>query len=228
MYKILTFILLASEICCQWIPVEKNEDSPCYNYKCPFGQRCVIINNQPICKCNHNCDKSEKTGPVCTKSGRTYPNLCKLKQDECKRGDYIMVDHFGACKTGAIRCYDNKKESELGLCKQWKEHGACTKHTNLMKRFCRATCDMCDVKALPAACMESKFGCCPGNKIQALGPRNKGCFNGCRDGRLCPFFPNFCGDEANKETMKKFCPYTCRYCVPEGNEHVEILTEDNL
>lgn len=82
----------------QWISVEKNEDSPCFNYKCPFGQRCIIINNQPICKCNHNCDKAENTGPVCTKSGRTYSNLCELKIAECKKGDYIMVDHFGECK----------------------------------------------------------------------------------------------------------------------------------
>ena len=29
---------------------------------------------------------------------------------------------------------------------------------------------------------------------------------------MCPFFPNFCGNEANKESMKKYCPYTCRYC----------------
>lgn len=97
-FSIALLVVSVNIIACQWIPVEKNEDSPCFNYKCPFGQRCFITNNQPICACNHNCDKSEKTGPLCTKSGRTYPSLCELKKAECKKGDYIMVDHFGKCK----------------------------------------------------------------------------------------------------------------------------------
>ena len=95
---LLLLVIIIGTCHSQWISVEKNEDSPCFSYKCPFGQRCVIINNQPICKCNHNCDKAENTGPLCTKSGRTYSNLCELKKAECKKGDYIMVDHFGKCK----------------------------------------------------------------------------------------------------------------------------------
>ena len=72
-------------------------NSPCYGHVCSIGLACQVVNNQPQCKCNHNCDKSRLTGPVCTTNGHTYQNLCELKKDECIKGKYILIEHYGNC-----------------------------------------------------------------------------------------------------------------------------------
>lgn len=43
----------------------------------------------------------------------------------------------------AVQCSDSGHESRLGLCRKWEQIGGCLKHVNLMKRYCRKTCNMC-------------------------------------------------------------------------------------
>lgn len=42
-----------------------------------------------------------------------------------------------------VKCHDSPREKTLGLCADWHKHGACTKHQQLMLRFCPATCNFC-------------------------------------------------------------------------------------
>ncbi|XP_057295308.1 follistatin-like [Hydractinia symbiolongicarpus] len=198
----------------------KETDSICYQHRCSVGKICQVINHKPICKCNHNCKDSEKTGPLCAKNGRTYKHLCQLKRHECQLGQYIKVEHYGNCSK-AVPCFDKERERKLGLCTEWAAFGSCEHHKELMEKYCRKTCGMCDEKQLPNVCDTTKYGCCHGSKLPALGPQQKGCYSKgarCKDGSQCRFFPHFCGNDINMNTMRKYCPYTCRFCVPSSTQ----------
>ena len=72
--------------------------TPCDEHDCPIGFRCQLDSNwQPFCECEVRCDATTMFGPVCAKNGITYPHLCDLKKDECKKLTFIPVDFFGDC-----------------------------------------------------------------------------------------------------------------------------------
>ena len=70
----------------------------CAKMKCPPAKICVLDENrQPKCRCLVECSKKIGTGPLCGRNGKEYPDLCDLKQDECRTGDYILVKNYGPC-----------------------------------------------------------------------------------------------------------------------------------
>lgn len=70
----------------------------CVDIKCPPAQICVLgPGGLPTCKCLVKCTKKFETGPVCGMNGIEYPDLCDLKNDECAKGDYILVKKYGSC-----------------------------------------------------------------------------------------------------------------------------------
>jgi len=228
-------ILLPSLISTQLILKETNIESPCYKVQCTVGKECKVINTKPICMCNHNCIKSRLTDTICTKSGQTYKNLCELKKDECKKNKHILISQYGNCTAAKVECIDNQREKNL--CRDWVKYGACKTHKSIMWKYCKKTCNYCEGGAnenngtpVEKHCSQTKYGCCKDSEqLAAQGPNNKGCFKGCRDGRQCGFFPHFCSDALNRDTMRRYCPYTCRYCVPTSPvDAVEIIDNKTL
>ena len=114
-----------------------------------------------------------------------------------------------------LPCTDQRRESVRGLCKAWKAYGSCDYHRQHMSQYCRKTCGYCTA-ARPSGCLATKYGCCKQSSLRALGKNNEGCHSSstCHDRDVCKYFAGFCGAAANAETMRRYCPFTCRYCVP--------------
>jgi len=188
----------------------------CADIKCPPAKICVLnAAGQPTCKCLVECTRKLETGPVCGMNGKEYPDLCDLKNDECVKGDYILVRKYGGCGP-TITCADKEREAKAGLCKAWQKNNACFDHPVLMRTFCPKTCGFCR-QATEPKCTRSKYGCCWNAKgnVPAKGPYGQGC-GACQDKPFCKYFKNCCGGlrSVNVEIMKKFCPFTCHYCQP--------------
>ena len=83
--------------------------TPCDNYFCPIGFRCQLKENkEPYCECNVECDADSMIGPVCAKTGKTYPHMCALKKNECSALSFIPVDFYGDCNNRVgqyVCCY---------------------------------------------------------------------------------------------------------------------------
>ena len=70
---------------------------PCTNASCKYHSHCVALSpNRFTCVCESSCPSYEEQ--VCTSNGRTFPNLCLLKQEICRtRGNYTKY-HPGSCE----------------------------------------------------------------------------------------------------------------------------------
>ena len=69
---------------------------PCSNASCKYHSHCVSLSpNQFTCACEGSCPSYEEQ--VCASNGRTFTNLCLLKQEICRtRGNYTKY-HPGSC-----------------------------------------------------------------------------------------------------------------------------------
>ena len=81
-----------------YVPFAEDKKLTCADIKCPPAKICVLDKaGQPSCRCLVECSKKIGTGPVCGKNGIEYQDLCDLKNEECKNGDYILVKKYGGC-----------------------------------------------------------------------------------------------------------------------------------
>ncbi|XP_078382811.1 uncharacterized protein LOC144665431 [Oculina patagonica] len=69
---------------------------PCTNASCKYHSHCVASSpHQFTCVCEDSCPSYEEQ--VCTSNGRTFKNVCLLKQEICRtRGNYTNY-HPGSC-----------------------------------------------------------------------------------------------------------------------------------
>ncbi|KAL9961213.1 hypothetical protein ACROYT_G030116 [Oculina patagonica] len=69
---------------------------PCTNSSCKYHSHCVALSShQFTCVCESTCPSYEEQ--VCASNGRTFKNLCLLKQEICRtRGNYTHY-HPGSC-----------------------------------------------------------------------------------------------------------------------------------
>eukprot|EP00112_Aurelia_sp_Birch-Aquarium-sp1_P021413 Seg5765.1 transcript_id=Seg5765.1/GoldUCD/mRNA.D3Y31 product="Follistatin-related protein 3" protein_id=Seg5765.1/GoldUCD/D3Y31 len=189
----------------------------CQTTKCPPAKICVMVNEKPTCKCLIVCKRRFGTGKVCGQNGKVYPDLCDMINEECRTGEYVMVDKYGACQKPE-KCEDGERETKAGLCKAWQESNACFEHVDVMKTHCPKTCGFCRQPTEPK-CKRSKYGCCWNAKgdVAAKGPHGEGC-GPCSDKRFCRFFKKDCGGNRPQNTrlMKEMCPSTCHYCRSSG------------
>ncbi|KAJ7350952.1 hypothetical protein OS493_037639 [Desmophyllum pertusum] len=77
---------------------------PCTNASCKYYSHCVASSpDQFTCVCENSCPSYEEQ--VCASNGRTFNNLCLLKQEICRtRGNYTKY-HPGSC-TDYNECKD--------------------------------------------------------------------------------------------------------------------------
>ena len=70
---------------------------PCTNASCKYHSHCVALSpNRFTCACESSCPSYEEQ--VCASNGRTFTNLCLLKQEICRtRGNYTKY-HPGSCE----------------------------------------------------------------------------------------------------------------------------------
>ncbi|KAL0158256.1 hypothetical protein M9458_046332, partial [Cirrhinus mrigala] len=63
---------------------------------CKFNAVCLLENGEFRCSCDPiQCDGTYK--PLCGKNGKTYPNDCERKLDECRTKTDIPVKQQGPC-----------------------------------------------------------------------------------------------------------------------------------
>ena len=69
---------------------------PCNNASCKFYSYCVALSPHTFtCACENSCPSYEEQ--VCASNGRTFNNICLLKQEICRtRGNYTKY-HPGSC-----------------------------------------------------------------------------------------------------------------------------------
>ncbi|XP_067228326.1 agrin isoform X1 [Chanodichthys erythropterus] len=71
------------------------EKGSCPN-DCKFNAKCLLDNGEFRCSCDPiQCDGTYK--PLCGKDGKTYPNDCERKLEECRTKTNILIKHQGPC-----------------------------------------------------------------------------------------------------------------------------------
>ncbi|XP_057295670.1 uncharacterized protein LOC130624118 isoform X1 [Hydractinia symbiolongicarpus] len=135
----------------------------------------------------------------------------------------------------AIMCEDDPKVSSA--CKHWKQGGACENNRDVMRQYCRKTCNDCKAPAPPVPevpeCASNHYGCCWDNVTVARGPTNdivKSQCPPCLDKQSKTFCEHWKSDCTSPiigqgDVMKKICPGTCG--VPCGyNMNINICRDD--
>ena len=75
-------------------------NDPCTNFSCPSSRKCTVDREGKLfCACHKDCKWGDHyTGQVCGRDGKSYKNLCRLKQTLCKKSLVVTVKHFGKCQ----------------------------------------------------------------------------------------------------------------------------------
>jgi len=119
----------------------------------------------------------------------------------------------------AIKCEDDPSHKDI--CSPWKKAGACETHKDIMRTYCRKTCNDCKAPLPPVPdvprCSKTQYGCCWDNTTVALGPTNditqsqcRPCLNK-RSDVFCNRWKSDCGSSiiGQGDFMKNHCPITC-------------------
>uniref|UniRef100_A0A673LJM2 Agrin n=1 Tax=Sinocyclocheilus rhinocerous TaxID=307959 RepID=A0A673LJM2_9TELE len=138
------------------------ENGGCPN-GCKFNAMCLLENGEFQCSCDPiQCDGTYK--PLCGKDGKTYPNDCERKLEECRTETDIPIKQQGPCG----EC------GELGnvfLCSLQKVHSvnffsACNSQFTLSDESCNncsfgAICDAQTGRCVcPKGCLETRQPVC--------------------------------------------------------------------
>ena len=86
---------------------------PCLSIICGYGAHCEVIKDKPNCVCPDITTCHNVFAPVCGSNGVTYPNECRLKDDQCLSQKRIKIESETAC---------GKKTAYISTCmKIWWE-----------------------------------------------------------------------------------------------------------
>ncbi|KAJ7362159.1 hypothetical protein OS493_013251, partial [Desmophyllum pertusum] len=101
---------------------------PCTNVSCKYHSHCVSLSpHRSTCRCESSCPSYEEQ--VCASNGRTFRNLCLLKQEICTtRGNYTDY-HPGSCTDicqGDWTYFRGYCYSKVASCDSWSSsQGTC-------------------------------------------------------------------------------------------------------
>lgn len=69
---------------------------PCTNVTCEYHSHCIsLAPHRYACVCEENCPSYEEQ--VCASNGRTFDNLCLLRQEICLTRANYTAYHPGSC-----------------------------------------------------------------------------------------------------------------------------------
>uniref|UniRef100_A0A673M1Y2 Agrin n=1 Tax=Sinocyclocheilus rhinocerous TaxID=307959 RepID=A0A673M1Y2_9TELE len=164
---------------------------------CKFNAMCLLENREFRCSCDPiQCDGTYK--PLCGKDGKTYPNDCERKLEECRTETGIPVKQQGPCDLN-LESPCLKKTCEFGaVCVVKNSEPVCE---------CSDTCPqdqdpVCgsDGHTYSSSCQMKAMGCALQKQIQMQHKRpcaDESCTN-CSFGAIC-----------DAQTGRCVCPKGC-------------------
>ncbi|RZF33915.1 hypothetical protein LSTR_LSTR012257 [Laodelphax striatellus] len=191
-------------------------EEPCEKTYCSHGATCLPgSDGKAMCRCPETCPQT--AAPVCGTDGRTYSNLCALRQHSCLHRINIRVQHPGECDSvdpclkkecpPGARCVVDHSSGEPTCvcpqrCPQYGDHAASRPLCASDNRDYR---DLCHMRK--AACTEGRdislklHGACdPCENIECVEPEvcqlDEERKPVCRCGDTCPLeFTPVCGSD---------------------------------
>uniref|UniRef100_A0A672LT86 Agrin n=1 Tax=Sinocyclocheilus grahami TaxID=75366 RepID=A0A672LT86_SINGR len=164
---------------------------------CKFNAMCLLENGAFRCSCNPiQCDGTYK--PLCGKDGKTYPNDCERKLEECRTETGIPVKQQGPCDLN-LESPCLKKTCEFGAVCVVKNSEPVCECSDACPQDQDPVCGS-DGHAYSSSCQMKAMGCALQKQIQMQhkGPcANESCTN-CSFGAIC-----------DAQTGRCVCPKGC-------------------
>uniref|UniRef100_A0A672JZ50 Agrin n=1 Tax=Sinocyclocheilus grahami TaxID=75366 RepID=A0A672JZ50_SINGR len=159
---------------------------------CKFNAMCLLENGEFQCSCDPiQCDGTYK--PLCGKDGKTYPNDCERKLEECRIETDIPIKQQGPCGDPCL-----KKTCEFGAVCVVKNSKPVCECSDACPQDQDPVCGS-DGHTYSSSCQMKAMGCALQKKIQMQhkGPCDESC-NNCSFGAIC-----------DAQTGRCVCPKGC-------------------
>uniref|UniRef100_A0A671PNW6 Agrin n=1 Tax=Sinocyclocheilus anshuiensis TaxID=1608454 RepID=A0A671PNW6_9TELE len=163
---------------------------------CKFNAMCLLENGEFRCSCNPiQCDGTYK--PLCGKDGKTYPNDCERKLEECRTETGIPVKQQGPCDLN-LESPCLKKTCEFGAVCVVKNSEPVCECSDVCPQDQDPVCGS-DGHTYSSSCQMKAMGCALQKQIQMQhkGPCDESCTN-CSFGAIC-----------DAQTGRCVCPKGC-------------------
>ncbi|XP_016340249.1 agrin isoform X5 [Sinocyclocheilus anshuiensis] len=164
---------------------------------CKFNAMCLLENGEFRCSCNPiQCDGTYK--PLCGKDGKTYPNDCERKLEECRTETGIPVKQQGPCDLN-LESPCLKKTCEFGAVCVVKNSEPVCECSDVCPQDQDPVCGS-DGHTYSSSCQMKAMGCALQKQIQMQhkGPcADESCTN-CSFGAIC-----------DAQTGRCVCPKGC-------------------
>uniref|UniRef100_A0A671RYE7 Agrin n=1 Tax=Sinocyclocheilus anshuiensis TaxID=1608454 RepID=A0A671RYE7_9TELE len=163
---------------------------------CKFNAMCLLENGEFQCSCDPiQCDGTYK--PLCGKDGKTYPNDCERKLEECRTETDIPIKQQGPCDLN-LESPCLKKTCEFGAVCVVKNSEPVCECSDACPQDQDPVCGS-DGHTYSSSCQMKAMGCALQKKIQMQhkGPCDESC-NNCSFGAIC-----------DAQTGRCVCPKGC-------------------
>uniref|UniRef100_A0A8C1I0U8 Agrin n=1 Tax=Cyprinus carpio carpio TaxID=630221 RepID=A0A8C1I0U8_CYPCA len=163
---------------------------------CKYNAMCLLENGEFRCSCDPiQCDGTYK--PLCGKDGKTYPNDCERKLEECRTETDIPIKQQGPCDLN-LESPCLKKTCEFGAVCVVKNSEPVCECSDACPQDQDPVCGS-DGHTYSSSCQMKAMGCALQKKIQMQhkGPCDESCTN-CSFGAIC-----------DTQTGRCVCPKGC-------------------
>ncbi|XP_016135597.1 agrin isoform X1 [Sinocyclocheilus grahami] len=164
---------------------------------CKFNAMCLLENGEFQCSCDPiQCDGTYK--PLCGKDGKTYPNDCERKLEECRIETDIPIKQQGPCDLN-LESPCLKKTCEFGAVCVVKNSKPVCECSDACPQDQDPVCGS-DGHTYSSSCQMKAMGCALQKKIQMQhkGPCADESCNNCSFGAIC-----------DAQTGRCVCPKGC-------------------